>query len=235
MVFKKGYKKSFFGGIISRKRKVKPIFSSAKKNLIKTKYIAKLSLSLSGEKQRSSVTCLKIKNFKEIEKNQSSIKETLEKIESLVEEYKAYVYENNENLFFIFSPVITKTFDNEKKSLEFSQKIERLLKDHNKLFRQLIKFGISLNSGEIISKKEDNVLKFMGFGNLMIDAKKIASVSDSEIYLNEKIKDKIMSFAKVKKNKKQGIEFYTVKEIRSKEDHKKFITEFLKRLEKKSK
>ena len=234
MVFRKGYKKSFFGNIISRKKEIKPIFSGVKKNLIKTKNKAELSLSLSGEKQRISVICLKIKNFKEVKKNLSSVKETFEKIDGIVEENKVYVYDNNENLFFMFVPIITKTFDNEKNALIFSQKIERILKDHNKLFRQRIKFGISLNSGEIISKKEDNVLKFMSFGNLMINAKKIASVSESEIYLTEKIKDKIMSYAKVEKHKKQGVDFYTFKEIKGQEEHKKFITEFLKRLEKKS-
>ena len=128
---------------------------------------------------------------------------------------------------------MTKTFDNEKKALELAQKIEKLLKEHNKLFKQRINFGISLNSGEMISKKEDDILKFMSFGNLMINAKKIASISNSEVYLSEKMKENLMSYAKIDKHNKQGMDVYKIKEIKEKEEHKKFISDFLKRLEKK--
>jgi len=233
MIFRKGYKKSFIGRINLKNKERKPIFSGIKKDLIKIKNKAELSLSLSGEKQTASIVCLKIKNFKEIEKNSSSVSETLEKINRIVEESKVFVYENQEHLFFILAPTVTKTFDNEKNALKLAQKFEKLLKDHNKLFRQNINFGISVNSGEIISKKEGNVLKFMGFGNLIINAKKISSVSDSEVYLNEKMKEKLMPYAKLEKHKKQGIDIYTVKEMKSegKEEHKKFISEFIKRLE----
>ena len=233
MIFKKGYKKSFFGRPIFMRKEKKPIFSRAKKNLIKTENKAELALSLSGEKQKASIVCLKIKNFKEIEKNPSNVKETLEKIAEIAKENKAFVYENSDNLFFILAPLMTKTFNNEKKALELAQKIEKLLKEHNKLFRQRINFGISLNSGEIISKKEGDILKFVSFGNLIINAKKIASVSDSEIYLSEKMKENLMSYAKIEKHNKQGVDVYTVKEIKEKGEHKKFISDFLKRLEKK--
>jgi len=67
----------------------------------------------------------------------------------------------------------------------------------------------------------------------MINTKRIAYISDSRLYLGEGVKDKIMSFAKVKKNRKSNVDFYTVEEIKGKEDHKKFITEFIKRLERK--
>ena len=233
MIFRKGYKKSFFGHINLKRTGKKPIFSKVRKDLIKTKNKAELTLSLSGEKQKASITCLKIKNFKEIEKKPDSIKETLEKITKISEENKAFVYENHENLFFILAPVMTKTFDNEKKALKLAQKIEKLLKDHNKLFRQKIDFGISLNSGEIISRKEGDILKFMSFGNLIINAKKIASVADSEVYLSEKMKEKLMTHAKIEKHKKQGMEVYTIKKIKEEGEHKKFISDFLKRLEKK--
>tara|TARA_Y100000310_G_scaffold17671_1_gene17447 strand:- start:14593 stop:16674 length:2082 start_codon:yes stop_codon:yes gene_type:complete len=239
MIFRKGYKKSFFGHINLKGKEGGSIFSStnkaSKNGLIQTKNKAEISLSLSGEKQKASVICLKIKNFKEIEKKSDTIKETLDKLGKIVEEDRGFVYENNEDLFIILSPVITKTFDNEKSALRLTQKIVKILNEHNKLFRQKINFGVSLNSGEIISKKEEGVLKFMSFGNLIINAKKIAALSNSEVYLNEKMKEKLMNHAKIEKHKKQGIDVYTVKEMKDKGEHKKFITEFIKRLEKKDK
>ncbi|MCK4553007.1 hypothetical protein KAT80_02285, partial [Candidatus Pacearchaeota archaeon] len=67
IVFKKGYKRSFFGYMhLRNKGKIKP--TPLKKNsLINSGNKAELSLSIKGDKQNASVVCLKIKNLKEIE------------------------------------------------------------------------------------------------------------------------------------------------------------------------
>ena len=72
----------------------------------------------------------------------------------------------------------------------------------------------------------------MSFGNLITTAKKISSISDGEVYLSEKIKERLISDVKTGKRNMQGVDVYTVKEIKHKtKEHKKFIGEFIKRLE----
>ena len=70
MMFKKEYKKSCFGHPSFMRKEKKLIFSSAKKNLIKTENKAELTLSLSGEKQKASVVCVKIRISKKLRKIQ---------------------------------------------------------------------------------------------------------------------------------------------------------------------
>ena len=235
VLYRKGFKKTFFGRINfgKIKDKDKKIFGK-KTTLINPKNKAELSLSIRGEKQNSSIVCLKLKNFEDIKKEAESTKETFGKIISLIEENKAYAYENHDNLFFILAPAITRTFKNEMRAIEIAQKIEEILKKHNKLFKQKIDFGISISCGEIIVKKEKDALKFMSFGNFMADAKKISRISKGEIYLSKKFREKIISKVKTEKLEKSGVDVYTIKEIKKgRAEHKKFLEQFIKRLEEK--
>ena len=233
-IFKKGYKRSFFG-YISPKRKNKNKQIPLKKNsLINAKNKSEISLSIKGDKQNVSAVCLKIKNLKEIESQKSNAEKTLQKVVDFAEEKKGFVYENQENLFFILAPIKTRTFSNEQTAVKIAQKIKEILAEHNRLFKQKIEFGISLNYGTIIAKQEKDILKFMSIGTLITTAKRIASVSVREILLSEKINDKLKSYVKSEKQNKQGTIFYTIKEIKDTEGNKRFIRNFLDRIEKKS-
>jgi|TARA_Y100000310_G_scaffold244335_1_gene249073 hypothetical protein len=232
MIFKKGYKKSFLGYITRKKEnKIFPEKLLGKSSIVESKNKAELSLSLKGDKQGASIICLKLKNLDDIEKEES-IKEILQKVTNFAEENKASIYENNDNLFFILSPATTKTFKNEKKAVEVAQKIGEILTERNRILKKKVDFGISLNYGDIIAKKDGELLKFMSFGNLITTAKKISSISDGEVYLSEKIKERLISDVKTGKRNIQGVDVYIVKEIKHKtKEHKKFIGEFIKRLE----
>ena len=242
LIFKKGHKRIFFGRIFPNKKgtEQKKSWSERKKtmalrknSLINTKNKAELSLSIKGSKQNASTVCLKIKNLQEIQSKKSNAEEILQKIVNMAEENKAVIYENQDNLFFILAPIKTKTFKNEKNSIKIAQKIQEILKEHNKLAKQKIEFGISLNYGTIIAKLEKDILKFMSMGTFITTAKKIASISKEEIFLSEKINDKLRLDVKTEKNQKGKIAVYTIKEMKHKEENKKFIRSFLNRIEKK--
>lgn len=230
-IFKKGYKRSFFGYISSKKKQKNKETPLKKNSLINAKNKSEISLSIKGDKQNVSAVCLKIKNLKEIESKKSNAEETLQKIVDFAEENKSFVYENQENFLFMFAPIKTRTFSNEKTAIKVSQKIKEILTEHNKLSKQKIEFGISLNYGTIIAKQEKDILKFMSLGTLVTLAKKIASISMKEILLSEKINDKLKSSVKSEKQNKQGTIFYRIKEIKDTEGNKKFIRNFLDRIE----
>ena len=163
-----------------------------------------------------------------------STKKTFQDVINLGEENNTLIYENQDSIFLIFSPAITRTFKNERKAVEISEQIREILDKHNRLFKQKIDFGISINQGEIITKKEGKVMKFMTLGNLIPSSKKLASISNKEVCLSEDIGRKIISNAKLDKHREEDVDYYTVKELKQKkEEHKKFISSFVKRLEKK--
>ena len=234
IIFKKGYfktayKKSFID-YINSKRKDNSFFTKERSNF-KIKNKAELSLSIKGNKQDVSLVCLKLKNIEEIlSKDGSSARDSIQKAVNLAEESKAFVYETNDTLFFILSPVKTKTFKNEETALKLAQIIESALKEHNKIFKQKVDFGISLDYGEIIAKPEKGALKFMGLGMLITNSKKISSISDKEILLDEKIKERLAHNLKTEMHKESGVEYYIIKEVKN-HGNGKFLTEFVKRLE----
>jgi len=243
MFLKKGYKRSFFGHMQLRKKehhKTEEVthHTASKNSLINSKDKAELSMSHKGDKQEVSVVCLKIKNFNDINsKKDESVKGSMQKISTFVENEKASIYENNDTIFFILAPAKTRTFKNNMASIKIAEKIKEILLNHNRLFKQKIEFGISLNHGAMIATYDakQDILKFMSLGTLITNAKKLSSISDGEIFLGEKMKEKTMTELKTEKHKKDGVEFYTITEIKHKdnEENRKFISDFIRRLEKK--
>ena len=78
---------------------------------------------------------------------------------------------------------------------------------------------------------DKGVLQFMSLGNFITAPKKLSSISDGEIYISEKVKERLISDAKTERHEKDGVVFYAIKEFRIREDHGKFIGNFLRRLE----
>lgn len=238
IIFRKIHKKPFFGKARKKSKEESNDKSESrvrsKENkggsLIDANKKAELSLSISGDKHNASVVCLKIKNFDDVKSNKGNISETLQKITDVADDNKAVIYENQDNLFFIFAPTKTKTFKNEKNAVGTADEIKKVLSEHNKLAKHKIEFGISVNSGNIVTKQEGDILKFMSMGGFTTNAKKLSSLSDGEVYLSKEAKEKLMSDAKTEKHNKNGVEFYTVKEMRNREENRKFISEFMKRI-----
>jgi hypothetical protein len=236
IVFKKGYKKSFVGYIgskIPKKNKGEKALPLKKDSLVQTGSKAELSLSIKGDKQNISMVALKIKNLQKLQSKEGSAEETIQKIINATEESKAAVYENHNELFFILCPTRTRTFKNERTALNLAKKIKEILEDHNKKFKQTIEFGISLNYGTIIAKQEKDVLKFMSMGTLMGTAKKVSALAENEIFLGEKMNEKMRSEVKTIRHQKGNIHVYSIKEIKDVEGNKKFIRSFMDRIEKK--
>ncbi|PIO08703.1 hypothetical protein COU59_00550 [Candidatus Pacearchaeota archaeon CG10_big_fil_rev_8_21_14_0_10_34_12] len=252
MMFRKGQQKTFFGYVKKwGKNKSNNVEGNSIQNIPKMEESssenkgplmdfksnkAELSLSLNGEKQGTVAICLRIKNLAEISRKDESIKDTLRKINLIVSDNKGFTYENQDDLFFLLIPLITRTFKNERKAIEIANKMKNILENHNKMFKQKIDFGISLNYGDIIAKKEKDVLKFMSFGAFMNSSKKIASLANGDIYLSDNFGKRAMHEVKAEKKNIQGVEVYVIKELKEKrEEHKKFISQFIRRLERDNK
>lgn len=241
IIFKRGYQRTFIGYISSRMRRKKKDTETEDKSkkvpiskdaLVTSKNKAELSLSIKGSKQDASVVNVHIKNLKEIQSKKGNAKETLQKIVDFSESQKAMTHESHNNIFFILAPIKTKTFKNEKTALEISNNAVEILKNHNKMFKQKIDYGISIEHGTIIAKEEKDSIKFMSLGNLMTNSKKIALISKGEVLLSEKMNDKLRNHLKTEKHEESKTSVYSIKEVKDTEEHKKFIRGFLERQKK---
>ncbi len=240
MIFRKGYKRTFFGRkhpskgkhqkvkdtFIRRSKKVKEI----KGHLINPLTPVEFSLSIHGNKQTSNIINLHLKNYSEISSGQGGVVETLKKITELIEESKGLVYQSRENLFLIFSPEKTRTFKIQELTISLAKEIVKILENHNKLFKQKIEYGLAIDEGELIIKSEKNSVKFTAITALMTNLKRMSIVSNKQIFLSEKLRNTLASKIKVDKVENDKIKAYNLKEIVSKPDHSKFITGFMERL-----
>lgn len=240
MIFRKGYKRSFFGkkhsSVVDPKDipKEKVMTEIPKKSeestIMETRNRATLSLSLKGQKQSATIIGLKIKNFSEVFKNKHIVKETLEDLSKLAESNKTQIYENSETIFFIFAPAITRTFKNEQTALAMAEAIKLKLNRSNKLFKQSIDYGISIHEGEIVAKPHEGGMDFMGMGTLIATSKKLSTLSENAIVLSEKIKNKVDKNTKVEKKMEGNLPYFVVTERKSTApEHKKFINKFVER------
>lgn len=229
--FKRIRKKPFFGHMTFKKNG-EGNFPVVNNNTFERKSNkTEMSLSMKGEQQDASVICVKIKGLKDVRNMRgSSVLETVQKITQLGEDNNAAVYENQDYLFLIFAPSKTRTFKNEKITLETAEEIHGMLIDHNRKFSQKIDFGISLNYGAIIAKVEGGTFKFMSLGTLVTISKKVASLSNGEILLSDKMNDLVRLFTKTEKQIREGTPVFILGTIKKEdEETKKFINRFMER------
>jgi hypothetical protein len=205
---------------------VRPI----KGDLISTRNSAEISTSIQGAKQNSAIVLLHLKNFEEIGSGHGNVKESVQKIINIAENCKAIIYENRSNLFMILSPQKTRTFDNEMTAIKIAQEADSILKNHNKVFKQKINYGIGIETGEIILKS-DKEHKFAPVGTTLINVKKMAHLSNNEIALTEKIRNKLQSNIRADKKEFSGYSGYILKEVISKSGNSTFIKGFMSRME----
>ena len=231
--FKRGYQKSFIGYMRADQKK-RPMEKAMDFQVYNPKSAkAELELSIKGDEQDASMITLKIKNLELLRRTkESGSEEILKKITEIAEGHKAATYESNDNIFFIFCATRTKTFKNEMTALNAAQKIRDLLHDKNKVLKNKIDFGISINHGSIVAKQESDSFKFMPMGNLMTLSKKIASAAEKEIFMSTRMADLVRTNVRAEKHVRDGTDVYLLKDIKNSEEHEKFLKGFMKRQEK---
>ncbi len=204
---------------------------SSRNRMINSRNLADFSPSIQGEKQGSSIVAVNIKNFEEVRSGKGGISETMNRLKSIADESRAVVYENGSYFFFIFAPIRTKALNNELEAIECAQQIRRVLDDHNRLLKQKIIFGVSVNYGMIIAKQGINGVKFMSLGNFISVSKRLASLSRGEIVLSKEIRNRVATDVKTEKQTSGDLEYFPLTEVRNREKSQRFIKEFMSKME----
>ncbi len=199
----------------------------SKESKLQTTNKAILSSSIKGNKQDVSITNITIKNLAQVQANKGNPEEPLQKIINLAENKKAFVYENQNNLVFILTPSKTRTLKNENTALEIAQEAKEILSAHNRITKHKLDFGISIEYGQIVEKVERGSMEFMSLGTMMANAKKIASASEGEVLLGEKIRDKLTN-VRTERQDNGRITFYKLKDIKYYDGgHSRYMNNFL--------
>ncbi len=187
---------------------------------------AEHSLVLQGQKHDTALICLKVKN-----ELSETARENLKKVLNNAHKGKAAIYKSGEYNLIIFSPLITRTLKNHVNAVKTALEIEKTLKEYNKNFKDKIDFGVAVHSGDIVSRIQDNKLKFTSLGNTLTISKKLADISEQEVLLSKAIHEKTLADIKTEKNEIYGMEIFKVKRIIDIDRNRMFVQDFLKRME----
>ncbi len=209
----------------------KPINYGKEKNKIEEFKVAKdvkaeHSLVTSGKKEEVGIIALKIKNLNQLKKEKGNALESIEKAKAKIISSKGSPYESGDSIIGIFAPSVTKTFRNDLTAVKVASEIAAYLNEHNKKFTQKINFGIGINSGDIVSKLANGKLMFTALGNMLNLARKISDKAEKDVLLSQAVNNRVMHEVKTEK---KG-DYYSIKRIVDREQHKQFIEGFLKRL-----
>src|SRR3989344_2211299 len=241
LFFNKQHKKSFFGFMPSLfAKKEKPIMMTGielplkNSSKLKSKSPLIVSLSIKGTQQKTTAVCLHIKNLREIQKTKGDTEKILQRAIDFAEDNKAMTYENQEYLFFVLAPLKTKTFKNETTALKIAQGIKNSLTEQNRLFKQKINFGISINNGQIIIKKEGELAKFMSLGKFIGNSKRLAS--KEEIIFSKEVAEALKTEIKAEQIAGES-DAYHIKEIKKygTPENKKFVDDLVRKWDKENK
>jgi len=187
--------------------------------------VAEASLVIKGLREPSSIITIKIKN-----ELKPFIKENFEKIIfGLTEKNNATVDFKEKEVFIIFSPRKTRTYKNEYSAIKMALEINSALQESNKKFHEKVDFGIGVNSGDLISTMEKDKLKYTGVGNTISSSKKIANMSNQEVLISERVKNKLLREVRSEKIEKSGSTYYKVLKISERADNREKLKDLLKR------
>ena len=240
VVYKRLHKKSLFGHIYKRKNDdYGGSYHTMSAPIVRDRAVtapsqtATISPSIKGDEQEATVVCLKVKNFaKEIDHGESNAKEVLQNLTEFADRVRASTHENNGTFLFIFAPVKTKTFDNEKAAMDLAKKIKDTLDHHNRYFKQRIDYGIGINKGTIVAKPEGrHSLQFSTLGTFANIARRIAGISNGEILLGESVKDKLMKDVAMEKHSSEGLNYYSTGEVKNVSASRERVNEIYRKMQ----
>ncbi len=191
---------------------------------------AHYSSVIDGTKQLASLVATKIKNNHEILSGTSNAKEVLKDISRVINDNGGRVYKNDDFIIGIFAPITTKKMNNEMTAVKVARIISDKLKTHNDKFTQKINFGIAVNSGDIITKRDSGRLLFNALGTTLSSVKKATDFSSKNILLCEDAYKRVMSQVKTTPNLASGaLKTYLISDVIDRERNSKFIENFLQR------
>ncbi len=188
---------------------------------------AESTLVLNGEKMKSVIVTINVKNNKELSE------ETKKNLVNMIKDSsnKITLDIKDDYYFLIFSPLITKTYQNDMIAVQAALKLVKELVAYNKKYATKIKFGISVHSGDLIAEKDKNMLKYTGVFDTLPISKKIASMSNEKLLVSDNIRKKLLRDLNVIKECTIGdLDVYNVCGIKNIEENKAKLDDILKRM-----
>lgn len=157
---------------------------------------AQSSPTARGSKSYVSVISLNVKNYSTLGlEARNLLNETIVDAKS-----KSGVVESKGNhILLIFSPLITRTMENELIAVKCAMKIKERIDVYNKRFKDKIEYNMGVNAGEMVSALVGGKLQYTSLGNGILLAKRISDMDNGKVLVASSVRSKLMRALKVNK------------------------------------
>ena len=174
-----------------------------------------------GKKEDASIIALKAESGKG---KSSFFRSTVEKAVLTAKQSGAKVYIDGNYHVLLFTSTLTKIRENEVLAVKISQRMAEIFKEHNRKFKDKIRFGIGVNRGEIIGEKKHDEFNFTTVGTAISRAKRIAQSMEGEALLSDSIRRAVATQIKTEKVKDK--DEWKITKITDRTKHEDFLHKF---------
>lgn len=189
---------------------------------------AESTLVLDGDKTNTTIVAIKIKDKDAFTED---IQHDVVKIIKDNCGAKGVVDVKEDFIYLIYSPLITKSYKNDLVATKVALSIVASLNEYKKKMSGDLRFGVSVNHGNLVAKKEGVKLKYTSIGNLFALSNKIADMSEENVLVPDRVRSGLMSDLKVTKADDIGeMKIYVVEEIKNREANQAKLDDLLKRM-----
>jgi hypothetical protein len=189
---------------------------------------AESNISMKGSKNLCSIISLNIKNKATLGLEATKkLNEVLEQTQSKL----GVVDMRSQHILVIFSPLLTKTFNNELVAVKAADSMKIQLDDYNKRFSDKINYNIGIHSGEMINSLNNGKLNYTSLGNSIILAKRISDLGNEKLLVSGTFRQKLLRELKAQKitHALGNVDVFEVQRIADTEANQEKLKQLLKR------
>jgi hypothetical protein len=189
---------------------------------------AESNISMTGSKDFCSIVSLNIKNSNVLgTEGNSKINEILTEAKSRL----GVVDWKSQHALIIFSPLLTKTYNNEILAAKTAFEIKTKIDEYNKRFKDKIVYNIGIHAGEMINTLINGKLNYTSLGNTIILARRISDLTNEKLLVSGTFRQKLLRELKVQKieHKLGDVEIYEVQRIADIAANEEKLKQLLKR------
>lgn len=187
------------------------------------------SLVSKGQKLNSSVIVVKISNYRMLK---DLAKQEVDKAIALAKERRAVVEFKDGYITMVFSPLITKTLENEPAAARLGTDLLNQLRTFNQKYTDKIDFNIGINNGDLISSIEGGRLKYTAMGNTLLLARKLADFGREKVLVSDSFRTKMIRDIRGERVGQIGsVGVFSIISLTDREANKDKLADLLKRMD----
>lgn len=183
-----------------------------------------------GEKKESAIISLYIKNSSALSSANSEALRVIDGALAKAKEKKAKIYIDGDYRVIVIAPQIINE-DIYLFAIKVASEIEKAIVNHNRKSALKIQYSFGITLGYLIVESSEGKFKFMSVDNVIVNAKRISSMTANGIFITEDIHRRTISAVKAEKLPDRNL--WKVQSVTDRSEHREFIDKFMNRQNKK--